>query len=90
MKMEQWQIDGEYITDTEGSPLMKTTCLNPACDGEVYARGLCSGCYNTARRLVLQGRTTWEKLKAEGKSLKGPKSTSKTIQWLLAPKESKA
>lgn len=32
-------------------------------------RGLCTGCYNRTRRLVLSGTTTWEELEVQGKSL---------------------
>jgi hypothetical protein len=47
---------------------MKKPCLTPNCKGKYRGRGLCGSCYATAARLVSLGRTTWDKLIAEGKA----------------------
>ena len=44
-------------------------CLYPPCQRTAVARGLCQGDYATARELVRAGKTTWEQLEREGKSL---------------------
>lgn len=41
----------------------QSKCLMPDCDRNGDgARGLCISCYNTSRRAVAKGETTWRKL----------------------------
>lgn len=44
-------------------------CINPKCETEAIARGLCKACYYAVKKWVTNGVTTWEKLEAEGKSI---------------------
>lgn len=44
-------------------------CLYPNCDGALFGRGLCMKHYVAARRHIKAGRTTWEWLERNGKSL---------------------
>ena len=48
----------------------KEICVNPMHKRSFreYSRGLCIICYNAARKLVMDGHATWEKLEAEGKA----------------------
>ena len=41
--------------------------MRPGCGNRVKTRGVCSGCYTAARRLVLDGATTWAELEKTGK-----------------------
>ena len=41
----------------------------PGCKQPVRSRGLCSGCYTRAMRLIRLGRTSWDKLVALGVAL---------------------
>lgn len=43
-------------------------CLTPECQRKPHCRGLCHSCYNVANKLVWGGKTTWEKLIADGKA----------------------
>jgi hypothetical protein len=45
----------------------KDKCLNPECKRPQYCRGLCFACYQYCRRIIAQGRASWEKLEAAGK-----------------------
>lgn len=45
-------------------------CLIEGCVREVVTRGLCNLCYQTARKYVLRGGTSWEQLVKEGFALK--------------------
>lgn len=45
-------------------------CLNPKCERKQYARGLCQSCYGLARHIVKSGKTSWEELEKNGKTLK--------------------
>lgn len=64
-------------------------CLNPNHKPKaVYARGLCFCCYNSARRLIKKGATTWEKMVESGRALesksrKGAIYLTKTTSWLI-------
>lgn len=62
---------------------MKTTCLNPNCDGAQFSRGLCRSCYQLASRLVREGRTTWKELVEKGRA----QATSSKTEWLLGKKK---
>lgn len=59
-------------------------CLNPTCGSDAYARGLCQGCYNSARRLVVMNQTTWDHLKANGKCLSARARKGKRMNWFLS------
>lgn len=46
------------------------TCLMPECtDANVKLRGLCTGCYQSASRLIRMGKTTWQELEERGQAL---------------------
>lgn len=62
---------------------MKDKCLVPDCSGLGYSRGLCHSCYYVAKRLVKNGRTTWEQLAIDGKIQKPKGSTSPKIEYFL-------
>lgn len=62
----------------------KKICLRPGCGKIVFARGLCQIDYNTARTLILNGKTTWELLEEKGKSTKANFApTGEVTTWLL-------
>lgn len=42
-------------------------CIYPECGKKRYARGLCATHYDSARKLVKLGKTSWEKLLENGK-----------------------
>lgn len=44
-------------------------CLIFDCSKQIYARGLCFAHYRSAQSSVKKGRTTWEKLVADGMAL---------------------
>ena len=49
---------------------MKWMCLNRKHSPWVaYRRGLCVVCYNDMKKLVDDGKTTWEAMEAEGKCM---------------------
>jgi len=54
-----------------------TTCMVPDCEKDTYggSRGMCINHYSALSFQVLSGKTTWEKLEAEGRSK--PKLTKK-------------
>lgn len=61
-------------------------CLRPDCTRTVYTRGLCANDYRTARRLVLEQRTSWPALEAAGKakpSQKKFKRRFRPVDWFL-------
>lgn len=60
-----------------------TECLNPECDGLASTRGLCLGCYQVARRLVKENKTTWATLVAAGRCRASTKPGGNTSAWLL-------
>ena len=41
-------------------------CRMPKCNREVVTRGLCDACYRSTKRLIALGKTTWERLEADG------------------------
>ena len=45
---------------TDGTKPKRKKCL--CCPRESWKRGLCTACYQMARRSVLNGETTWAKL----------------------------
>jgi hypothetical protein len=47
---------------TRGRRLRETQCMSEGCYRPVVARGVCAGCYATARQLVITGKTTWRAL----------------------------
>lgn len=57
-------------------------CGYDGCEEKGYARGLCEGHYNMARRLVGNGITTWSEMEEKGKVAKLAKCGSKA-RWLL-------
>ena len=63
-------------------------CLNPHCEKQQFQRGLCRSCYQSARRYVKLGKTSWENLVNQGKALvplkPGFQPTEKT-KWFLQP-----
>jgi len=61
----------------------KIKCCVPECSGDrIAGRGLCAGCYTTARYLIRSGRTSWEQLEALG--LATPKRAINTSPLLKA------
>lgn len=44
-------------------------CITNNCKKPKKTRGLCHKCYTAYRKLVLLGKTTWNELEHEGKSL---------------------
>lgn len=65
--------------------MKKQKCLNPKCSSGQITRGLCASCYQTARRLSISKKTTWEKLESDGKCVKNKSGgwLKQTSQWLL-------
>jgi hypothetical protein len=59
-------------------------CLNPNCSRPQKCRGLCCTCYGVARKLILEKRTTWKVLCANGKSNPTWPRRGKTTNWLLS------
>ncbi len=51
-------------------------CCIATCNESANSRGLCTGHYLAARKVVVDGKTTWKKLEKLGKS-KPLKQTSK-------------
>lgn len=47
----------------------KGRCLVPQCTNLARSRGLCPSCSASARKLIKQGKTTWEELVKKGKAL---------------------
>lgn len=62
---------------------MTEKCLNPECQNQDYIRGLCSSCYSSAYGLIKRGKTTWEKLIAEGKAKEPGTARARRTKWLL-------
>jgi hypothetical protein len=75
-----------YEDDDGTVPLPPDNCLNPRCKNPVKSRGLCRGCYQRARELVLSHQITWAELEENGKILKKHiarrRRSSRTL-WLL-------
>lgn len=66
---------------------MADACLNPHCvRSQLFARGLCRVCYQTARTYVVRGDITWDELERTGRALPARRRTSrgKTVDWLLS------
>lgn len=62
-----------------------TKCLNPDCQTKRASRGLCQRCYQIAKNLVKNGKTTWDRLESKGKALPArTKRKTKTSNWLLS------
>jgi hypothetical protein len=49
--------------------LLKPECMNPQCTRHQSARGLCSNCFQIARRLIRQELISWDDLVKAGKAL---------------------
>ena len=63
-------------------------CKVPGCDEEVSSRGVCSGHYQQAYRLVEKGKTTWAKLEKSGKVGSSNRiQTQKDKDWFLEEKK---
>jgi len=62
---------------------MNAKCLNPKCQHEAKARGLCNVCYVRANEVVRAGLTTWKKLEANGKILPSQRQKTSARKWLL-------
>ena len=64
-------------------------CLNSMCTSATpITRGLCGSCYLKARTHVIEGRTTWKKLEAQGKVLERNychvgRPMTKTSMWFI-------
>jgi hypothetical protein len=52
----------------------RETCITVNCNEKVVARGLCKNCYNTIRKRVQRGYTTWGKLIEDGVCTKARKT----------------
>ncbi len=65
--------------------LFTMKCLNPDCQfTEVVSRGLCSGCYQAAARLVRAGHSTWKALEVSGRANPVTGATrNKRARWFL-------
>lgn len=48
---------------------MKNKCINPQCANEQHSRGLCMGCYRTAKNLMDNDTFTEQQLIDAGKIL---------------------
>lgn len=68
--------DGAGAATTPDAPPV-AVCLTPECGKPGRTRGLCSRCYTVARRLVKDGRTTWDALEAKGRVSKPARSRGK-------------
>lgn len=65
-----------------------TQCMVPSCKyvniNRKFVRGLCLSCHATANKLVLRGKTTWEKLESSGKCLAlPPRPVGEKVKWFL-------
>ena len=61
-------------------------CLVPNCGHPQRARGLCLPCYKAALRLILEKKTTWQKLITAGKCKdrqQWGRKASEARQWFL-------
>ncbi len=59
-------------------------CLFPDCGRDRLGRGLCANHYSTAKRLVAQNKTTWEKMEKAGKTLPARSNVSAPVStWFL-------
>jgi hypothetical protein len=54
------------------------------CDGEVYARGICHGCYSAAYTSIKKGEYTWEQLEVSGMALPARITRKNMIKKRLA------
>ncbi len=57
-------------------------CLRPDCNNSPWSRGLCKGCYASARKLVADGKTTWADLEKRGKC-KHAVEMHQIAKWLM-------
>lgn len=63
----------------------RVNCIKPSCENVINTRGLCLAHYHQARRLIQAGSTTWERLRANGKSLPSREDKSKVTQaWFMS------
>jgi len=46
-----------------------TRCIVGECGREIYARGICRSCYESARRQIAAGRRSWDGLVEIGMAL---------------------
>lgn len=54
----------------------ETKCLVPGCQNPVgMTRGVCQSCYTNARRLIFEGKASWEDLERMG--LVAPRKTTR-------------
>lgn len=60
-------------------PMSKKQCIIPHCDKEREGRGLCSGHYQVAMRLVAKGKTSWQLLEQNKQALPSREYTSSTF-----------
>lgn len=44
------------------SKLKKVKCVTPGCTKNGVSHGLCGTCYQYARKLIVEGKTTWIRL----------------------------
>lgn len=58
------------------------TCLRPGCGKKALIRGLCTSCYQFARRLVESRKVTMERLEETGKILPS-KTKSAALDYFL-------
>lgn len=79
---------GEQQQQPEAKEVFSSTkCMVPNCVRERKTRGLCSSCYQSALKLVKDGRTTWKGLEDAGKCLKAShagRGSSKKQEWFLS------
>ena len=65
-------------------------CLIPACKKWARVRGLCPECYKVARRLIGEGKASWEELVKAGCALEAGKCgrrASEARVWMLGKLE---
>jgi hypothetical protein len=62
-------------------------CLTRGCSKKAASRGLCPSCYATANYDIEQGRTSWERLEAEGQSLPLIRNRNNPMRRALAKKK---
>ena len=62
-------------------------CMYPECQNERESRGLCWSHYSFARRLVVQGKTSWADMEARGVALPANKTRNgpKVMSHFMGP-----
>lgn len=48
---------------------LATECIMVGCHRKRVGRGLCMTCYQSAKRRIVKGKTTWEELIAKGEAM---------------------